>query len=63
MLVNPNDTGDLARALREMFANGSRIEMGQRGREKSRRYDWPLVTRQYVELFEKLLAAKKKQTS
>jgi glycosyltransferase involved in cell wall biosynthesis len=62
MLVSPNDTGDLAKALREMFANGSRIEMGERGREKSRRYDWPLVTRQYVELFEKLLAAKKKQT-
>lgn len=59
MLVNPNDAGDLAMALRELAANHSREQMGQRGREKAKRYDWPLVTQKYVELFQKLLAARK----
>ncbi|MFP4657228.1 MAG: glycosyltransferase family 4 protein [Desulfonatronovibrionaceae bacterium] len=49
------DTEEMADRLGELLDNpGLRLEMGQRGREKSKSYDWAKIINRYVTLWDEL---------
>jgi phosphatidylinositol alpha-mannosyltransferase len=55
MLVEPENERALAEAIIVLLRNPSlRREMGERGRRKAARYDWPLVARQVFAVYEEL---------
>jgi phosphatidylinositol alpha-mannosyltransferase len=59
LLIEPENEHALADALISLLTNpGVRAEMGQRGREKAQRYDWPIIARELIGLYERLLAEK-----
>jgi phosphatidylinositol alpha-mannosyltransferase len=59
LLVEPENEHALAQALTSLLADPTlRKEMGQRGREKAKRYDWPIIARELLELYERLLREK-----
>jgi phosphatidylinositol alpha-mannosyltransferase len=56
MLVEPENERALAEALIVLLRNPDlRHEMGERGRRKAARYDWSLVARQVLAVYEELL--------
>jgi phosphatidylinositol alpha-mannosyltransferase len=56
LLVNPESEQALADALAHLLGDPDlRREMGQRGREKAQRYDWPIIARELIDLYERLL--------
>ncbi len=56
MLVEPENERALADAIIVLLRNPNlRREMGERGRRKATRYDWPLVARQVLAVYEELL--------
>ncbi len=59
LLVEPENEHALADALIRLLSNASlRQAMGQRGREKAQRFDWPIIARELIELYERLLREK-----
>lgn len=56
LLVQPGETVELAQAMEKLSADSAlRAEMGRNAAEKARLYDWPVVTKKYISLFENLL--------
>jgi glycosyltransferase involved in cell wall biosynthesis len=56
LLVKPDDDEDLAVALKQLMSDPARCERLSRGAlESIGRYDWSIVGKQYVELYQRLL--------
>jgi len=56
MLVEPENERALAEAIIILLRNPNlRRDMGERGQRKAARYDWPLVARQVLAVYEELL--------
>jgi phosphatidylinositol alpha-mannosyltransferase len=59
LLVEPENERALAEAVVRLLRNPPLSqEMGQRGRSKAGRYDWPIIARQILDLYEELLKQK-----
>lgn len=59
LLVEPENEHAIADAIIRLLRDpGLRQEMGQRGRRKALRYDWPLVARQVLDVYEELIKQK-----
>ncbi len=59
LLVEPENEHAIASAVIRLLRDpGLRQEMGQRGRTKAAHYDWPLVARQVMDVYEELLKQK-----
>jgi phosphatidylinositol alpha-mannosyltransferase len=55
--VEPQNEHALADAILTLLRNpGMRQEMGERGRRKAARFDWPIVARRILDLYEQLLS-------
>lgn len=60
LLVEPENERALASAIIALLRNPTlRQEMGERGRQKAARYDWPLVAQQVLGVYERLLARRR----
>ncbi len=58
VLVDPDDVGGLASAMRELLESPARAhELGARALERSRRFTWPRAADQLEEVFREALAA------
>jgi len=58
ILVPPGDPSALSEALRRVFADPAAARaMGEAGRERARRYDWPVVASEVEEVYADALAA------
>ena len=58
VLVPPGDSGALAGALADILGDPTRARaMGQAGRERARRYDWPSVAAEIEEIYSEALDA------
>ncbi len=58
-MVQPESEHALADAILRLLRNPAmRQEMGERGRRKAAAYDWPIIARQILELYEQLVAHK-----
>ena len=56
LLVEPENERALADATVRLLADpATRREMGERGRRKAARFDWPIIAGQILELYERLL--------
>jgi len=59
LLVEPENEHALADAVIGLLRNPSlRREMSERGRRKAARYDWPIIARQILELYQQLVQKK-----
>lgn len=59
LLVEPENEHALAEAIVRLLRNPTlRQEMSERGRCKAARYDWPIIARQILDLYEQLLQQK-----
>jgi len=59
LLVEPEDEHAIADAVIRLLRNpGLRQEIGQRGQRKALRYDWSLVARQVLDVYEELIKQK-----
>jgi phosphatidylinositol alpha-mannosyltransferase len=59
LLVEPENERVLAEAIVKLLRNRALCqEMGERGRRKAARYDWPIIARQILDLYEQLLRQK-----
>jgi glycosyltransferase involved in cell wall biosynthesis len=60
LLVTSNDPGIVAAAIRRLLANpGERAELGRRGRELVRNYDWRSAASSYLDLYRNMLQSMK----
>jgi glycosyltransferase involved in cell wall biosynthesis len=58
LLVERNEPQEIAAAIRELLANPARCkQMGQRGRELVKDYDWRVAASYYLELYRRLFTA------
>jgi phosphatidylinositol alpha-mannosyltransferase len=63
-MVEPQNERAFADAILNLLRNPSlRREMGERGRRKAARYDWPIIAGQILELYEQLLRQKGRAAS
>ncbi|OQB28226.1 MAG: GDP-mannose-dependent alpha-(1-2)-phosphatidylinositol mannosyltransferase [Chloroflexi bacterium ADurb.Bin180] len=59
LLVEPENEHAIADAIIRLLQNPTLCqEMGQRGQRKAMRYDWPLVARQVLDVYEELIKLK-----
>ena len=59
LLVEPENERAIAEAIIRLLRDPQlRQEMGQRGQRKAIRYDWPLVARQVLDVYEELIKQK-----
>jgi glycosyltransferase involved in cell wall biosynthesis len=64
LLVERNEPGKVAAAIRELLTNAARREaMGRRGYELAKCYDWRAVAFRYLELYQSLLASERRPGS
>jgi phosphatidylinositol alpha-mannosyltransferase len=59
LLVEPENEHALAEAIVNLLSNPTlRQEMSERGHRKAARYEWPIIARQILDLYEQLLQQK-----
>jgi len=59
LLVEPENEQALAKAIVKLLRNATLCrEMGEHGQRKAARYDWPIIARQILDLYEQLLQQK-----
>ncbi|MBV8360917.1 MAG: glycosyltransferase family 4 protein [Deltaproteobacteria bacterium] len=64
LLVERNESGEVAAAIRALLTNAVRREtMGRSGYELAKRYDWRAVASRYLELYQSLLASERRPGS
>jgi glycosyltransferase involved in cell wall biosynthesis len=55
--VDPTDVGSIAAALERVLADSAlRLTLRQRGLERARRFDWPLVAQRLAAVYDRVLA-------
>jgi glycosyltransferase involved in cell wall biosynthesis len=64
LLIECNEPGEVAVAIRALLANvGRREQMGRRGYELAKNYGWPAVASRYLGLYQSLLATERRPYS